>query len=82
MVTVDMNEWKDPDGNVLTITSGRTQINLSLADAKELLVELPNALSKYRAARRDAIADSIKTLQEQLALLDGDGVPTQTIAAP
>lgn len=81
MVTVDINEWKDPDANVVTITSGRTQVNLSLAEARQLLTEIPQALGKYRAARRDAIADSIKSLQEQLALLDGDSAPTQTIAA-
>ena len=78
-ITVDTNEWKDPDSSVITITSGRSSINLTLKEAMEVLSEIPTAIETYRSARRDSIAEQIKELQSQLSLMD-KAVPQQTSA--
>jgi hypothetical protein len=78
-ITVDTNEWKDPDSSVITITSGRSSITLTLKEAMEVLSEIPISIEKYRSARRDSIAEQIKELQSQLSLMD-KAVPQQTSA--
>lgn len=78
-ITVETNEYKDPDSSIITITSGRSSINLTLKEAMEVLSQIPTAVDAYRTARRDSIAEQIKELQSQLALMD-KAVPTQTSA--
>lgn len=80
-ITINTNEYKDPDGGVITITAGRGSINLSLQQAMQVMNEIPNAVSKYRTARRDSLADQIKELQAQIALMD-TAVSTQTSPSP
>lgn len=76
---VTFNEWKDADQGVITISSGRTQLQFTLMEAAQLLNAIPEAMRGYRDARVNAVQDQIKALNEALAVLQQ--VPTQTNAS-
>lgn len=75
---VTFNEYKDADQGVITITSGRSQLQFTLHEAAQLLNAIPEAMRGYRDARVNAVQDQIKSLNEALAALQS--IPTQTNA--
>ena len=79
MAEVTVNEWKEADQEVISITSGRTELTFTLSEAAQLLTQLPEAIEKYKVARMDHVTNEIKNLNDTLKALKA--LPTQTTPA-
>ena len=79
MAEVTVNEWKEADQEVISISSGRTELTFTLSEAAQLLTQLPEAIEKYKVARMDHVTNEIKNLNDTLKALKA--LPTQTTPA-